>query len=166
MVRRLNADWTAIGQRRVCRHRDLNKPIIRATSVLASAMTMLGLRYLIELTEHKWLVGACDDLLFNAEGGDTNRFIFYWFCSIAFTEYFCYSAIMFSIWLRKKHDWDKLLRLPLKLPKSTTGDMTNMLGALKEEIEENRFKHELVDNSELTYKKALIDGFDDNFDYT
>ena len=27
MVRRLKADWTVIGQRRVCKHRDLTKPI-------------------------------------------------------------------------------------------------------------------------------------------
>ena len=41
-----------------------------------------------------------------------------------------------------------------------------MLGALKDEIEVNRFKEHLVDDSELTYKKNLIEGFDDHFDYT
>ena len=166
MVRRLKADWTSVGQRRVCKHRDLIKPIIKATSALSISMILVGVRYFIELVGNDWLTGACDDLLFDADGGDSHRFIFYWFCSIAFTSYASYSAIIFSIYMRKTHDWEKLLRLPLKLPKSSTTDMANMLGALKEEIEVNRFKPDLVDNSELTYKKQLIEGFEDHFDYT
>lgn len=167
MVRRLNADWSAVGQRKVCRHRDLITPIRKATAALSISMIMMGIRYFFELVSHDWLAGACDDLLYDADGGNTHEFIFYWFMSICLTSYLGYGAIIYSIYLRKHHEWEKLLRMPLKLPKSTTTtDMANMLGALKDEIEEHRFKEHLVDDSELTYKKKLIEGFEDNFTYT
>ena len=167
MVRRLNADWSAVGQRKVCRHRDLITPIRKATAALSISMIMMGIRYFFELVSHDWLAGACDDLLYDADGGNSHEFIFYWFMSICLTSYLGYGAIIYSIYLRKHHEWEKLLRMPLKLPKSTTTtDMANMLGALKDEIEEHRFKEHLVDDSELTYKKKLIEGFEDNFTYT
>ena len=77
---------------------------------------LVGVRYLCEAGFHRELTKAADHLIKGGSG--TDFFVFYWFCSIAFTEYACYGAIIFSIWLRKKKDWDRLLRLPLKLPKN------------------------------------------------
>ena len=59
-----------------------------------------------------------------------------------------------------------MLRLPLKLPKTTSPDMQNLLGGLWNEIETNRFKDNLIEGSEITYRKTKLDGFQDDFEYT
>ena len=82
------------------------------------------------------------------------------------TEYAGYVSIIFTIWTRKKKDWDRLLRLPLKLPKTTSPDMQNLLGGLWNEIETNKFKNNLIEESEITYRKTKLDGFEDDFEYT
>ena len=82
------------------------------------------------------------------------------------TEYAGYVSIIFTIWIRKKKDWDRLLRLPLKLPKTTSPDMQNLLGGLWNEIETNRFKNNLIEESEITYRKTKLDGFEDDFEFT
>ena len=81
------------------------------------------------------------------------QFIIYWFCSIVLTEYACYCGVVGSLYLRKKYDWDRLHRLPLK--EKPEHDMANLLGALIIEIEENRFKPNLIEDSEITYGKSL-----------
>ena len=82
------------------------------------------------------------------------------------TEYAGYVSIIFTIWTRKRKDWDRLLRLPLKLPKTTSPDMQNLLGGLWNEIETNRFKNNLIEESEITFRKTKLDGFEDDFEYT
>ena len=99
-------------------------------------------------------------------GSRTDFFVFYWFLSIFLTEYACYGVLIFSIWLRKKKDWDRLLRLPLKLPKAAPADMANLLGGLIEETEANRFKNNLIEESEVTYRKTNLKGFEDDFEFT
>ena len=99
-------------------------------------------------------------------GSKTSFFVFYWFISITFTEYAGYVSLIMTIWIRKKKDWDRLLRLPLKLPKTTSPDMQNLLGGLWNEIETNRFKENLIEGSEITYRKTKLDGFQDDFEYT
>ena len=44
--------------------------------------------------------------------------------------------------------------------------MDNLLGALIEETEANRFKPQLIEDSEITYKMNKLDEFNDNFTYT
>ena len=69
--------------------------------------------------------------------------------------------------MRKKHDWDRLLKLPLKVSKKEqVADMTNLLGGLMEEIEANRFKPQLIEESEITYSKGKLTGFEDQFEWT
>jgi len=83
-----------------------------------------------------------------------------------FTEFACYVAIIAVVYLRKKRDWDRLLRLPLKLPKtSQLHNMENMLGALIEETEANKFKDNLIEESEIC-SKGLLTGFEDKFEFT
>ena len=57
------------------------------------------------------------------------------------------------MYLRKKHDWDRLNKLPLK--EKPEHDMANLLSALIIEIEENRFKPNLIEDSDITYGKSL-----------
>ena len=98
------------------RYRSLTKSIIQAMVALSAAQIAVGLRYVIEVAFRTQLKDAADELIVG--GSRTDFFVFYWFCSIALTEYACYLALIFAIWLRKKKDWDRLLRLPLKLPKA------------------------------------------------
>ena len=98
------------------RYRSLTKSILLATICLSAPQIFIGIRYLIEASFRHDLNKAADQLI--KGGSRADSFVFYWFISIALTEYACYGAIIFSIWLRKKKDWDRLLRLPLKLPKA------------------------------------------------
>ena len=126
-------------------------------------MILVGLRFFIEIVLHDPLEYACNYIL----TGDNRsyQFVSYWFCSIVFTEYACYGFLIFSIYLRKREDWDRLLRLPLKLPKTNQEkEMENLLGGLIEETEANRFKPVLVEDSEITYK--VNTEFEDKFEYT
>ena len=44
--------------------------------------------------------------------------------------------------------------------------MANLLGGLIEETEANRFKHDLIEESELTYRQTKLKGFEDDFEFT
>ena len=44
--------------------------------------------------------------------------------------------------------------------------MANLLGGLIEETEANRFKGELIEESEITYGQARLKGFEDDFEFT
>ena len=44
--------------------------------------------------------------------------------------------------------------------------MQNLLGGLWNEIETNKFKNNLIEESEITYRKTKLDGFEDEFEYT
>ena len=96
--------------------RTLIRSIKNATIILSVPMILVGLRFFLEIVLHDSLAYACNYIL----TGDKKsyQFVSYWFCSIVFTEYACYGAIILTVYIRKKRDWDKLLRLPLKLPKS------------------------------------------------
>ena len=96
--------------------RNMIGSIKHATMILSIPMILVGLRFFIEIVAHDALAYACDYIL----TGDKKsyQFVTYWFCSIVFTEYACYGAIILTIYIRKTRDWDKLLRLPLKLPKT------------------------------------------------
>ena len=44
--------------------------------------------------------------------------------------------------------------------------MQNLLGGLWNEIETNRFKNNLIEESEITYRKTRLEGFEDDFEFT
>ena len=44
--------------------------------------------------------------------------------------------------------------------------MANLLGGLIEETEANRFKNNLIEESELTYRPTKLQGFEDDFEFT
>ena len=139
------------------RYSMLTHSIVQTTIALASSQIFTGLRFFIEAVFREELDQAAINLING--GSKTSFFVFYWFLSITFTEYAGYVSLIMTIWIRKKKDWDRLLRLPLKLPKTTSPDMQNLLGGLWNEIETNRFKDNLIEGSEITYRKTKLDGF-------
>ena len=60
MIRRLNADWGSVGQKRVS---TLNKSILKATVALSVSQIFVGLRFFIERVAATPLKNACDQLL-------------------------------------------------------------------------------------------------------
>ena len=44
--------------------------------------------------------------------------------------------------------------------------MANLLGGLIEETEANRFKNNLIEDSEVTFRQTKLNGFDDDFEFT
>ena len=117
------------------KHIMFSQSTMQATIILSVPMMLVGVRFLIEMILHDELASACSYILTHKKDDVAGYFSVYWFCSIVLTEFACYIALIYAVYIRKKNDWDRLYRLPLKMPKQPHPDMENLLGGLIDETE-------------------------------
>jgi len=128
------------------RYKQFKSPIVSCAVWSIVAVSVMTLRLVLEAVLRPILNSGVDNLV---EGNNGNVYIVVWMVGLTLSDCFAQIALIISMHRRYLIWLDRLHIFPLGLPDGVTPPPEELLAALKEEIEKNRFKESLLEQSEI-----------------